>query len=234
MKVRLWGTRGSVAAPGADTARYGGNTSCVEVCGAGDVMVVLDAGTGIRPLGASLPPHVRTVHILLSHLHMDHIQGLGFFKPLFDPESRRISGARRSGTTICAAGSSATSRRRSSGPPRDLPRCKLHDLPAEPFQVGDLRVTAERVCHPGHTVGFRIEQNGNSMAYLSDHEPALGAPEFPAVRGVDVRLRDREGRRSPDHDAQYSWTNMRITSAGATARSTTRSRSRSSCARGGS
>src|SRR6185369_13255039 len=180
VKVRLWGTRGSVASPGADTARYGGNTSCVEVCGGGDVMAVLDAGTGIRPLGTLLAPHVRTVHILLSHLHMDHIQGLGFFKPLFDPEvETHLWGP--------AIGHDDLRRRlvRYLSPPlfpvhlRDLPRCKLHDLPTEPFQVGDLRVTAERVCHPGHTVGFRIEQNGNSMAYLSDHEPALGAAHFP-------------------------------------------------------
>ena len=68
MKVRLWGTRGSVAAPGADTARYGGNTSCVEVRGANGTVLVLDAGTGIRPLGAALDASVRRIHILLTHL----------------------------------------------------------------------------------------------------------------------------------------------------------------------
>jgi phosphoribosyl 1,2-cyclic phosphodiesterase len=205
MKVRLWGTRGSVASPGADTARYGGNTSCVEVCGAGDTVAVLDAGTGIRPLGTSLDPRVRTVHILLSHLHMDHIQGLGFFKPLFDPEVE---------THLWGPAVAIDDLRRRLvrylSPPlfpvhlRDLPRCVLHDMPTEPFQVGDLRVTAERVCHPGHTVGFRIEQNGTSMAYLSDHEPALGAAHFPLAaewtsgyaiaKDVDLLI----------HDAQYS------------------------------
>src|SRR5262249_61236492 len=84
MKVTLWGVRGSLASPGADTARYGGNTSCVEVRGDDGAVVILDAGTGIRPLGRSLPSSVRRIDLLLTHLHMDHIQGLGFFTPLFD------------------------------------------------------------------------------------------------------------------------------------------------------
>src|SRR5205823_3641748 len=84
MRITIWGVRGSLASPGADTARYGGNTACVEVRGAGGGVLVLDAGTGIRRLGASLPAGLRRVDVLLTHLHMDHIQGLGFFAPLFD------------------------------------------------------------------------------------------------------------------------------------------------------
>ena len=83
MKVRLWGTRGSLAAAGPETIRYGGNTACVEVRGSDDHLIVLDAGSGIRRLGATVGDDVRRIDILLSHLHMDHIQGLGFFAPLF-------------------------------------------------------------------------------------------------------------------------------------------------------
>src|SRR5512143_2906148 len=86
VRVRLWGTRGSVAAPGNDTVRYGGNTSCVEVRGGDGTLLVLDAGTGIRPLGRALGTAPPRLHVLLSHFHMDHIQGLGFFAPLFAPE----------------------------------------------------------------------------------------------------------------------------------------------------
>ncbi len=86
MQVRVWGCRGSVAVPGPDTVKYGGNTSCVEVRLASGHVLVLDAGTGMRPLGVSmqndLPPEL---HIMLTHLHMDHLQGLGFFRPMFAP-----------------------------------------------------------------------------------------------------------------------------------------------------
>jgi phosphoribosyl 1,2-cyclic phosphodiesterase len=85
MRITLWGTRGSLASPVPETVRYGGNTACVEVRGADGTLLVLDAGTGIRRLGASVGSDVRRVDILLTHLHMDHIQGLGFFKPLEQP-----------------------------------------------------------------------------------------------------------------------------------------------------
>ena len=85
MIVELWGTRGSLPTPGPETVRYGGNTSCVEVRTSAGDLLVLDAGTGVRRLGASLPADVARVDVLLTHLHMDHIQGLGFFAALFRP-----------------------------------------------------------------------------------------------------------------------------------------------------
>ena len=86
MRARVWGCRGSVAVPGTGTVKYGGNTSCVEVRLASGHALVLDAGTGMRPLGVSMQedPAVE-LHILLTHLHLDHLQGLGFFRPLFSP-----------------------------------------------------------------------------------------------------------------------------------------------------
>jgi phosphoribosyl 1,2-cyclic phosphodiesterase len=85
MRVTLFGTRGSLAAPGAETTRYGGNTSTVEVCANDGSLLILDAGTGIRRLAKQIPPTTARIDILLTHLHMDHIQGLGFFRPLYDP-----------------------------------------------------------------------------------------------------------------------------------------------------
>jgi phosphoribosyl 1,2-cyclic phosphodiesterase len=202
VKVRLWGTRGSLAAPGADTARYGGNTSCVEVRGP-DTLLVLDAGTGIRALGKSLAGVCR-VHILLTHLHMDHIQGLGFFAPLFDPDVE---------THLWGPAVSVLDLRhrlaRYLSPPlfpvhlRDLPRLALHDVPAGGFAVGEFQVAADRVCHPGFTVGYRITSGAATLTYLPDHEPALGVVRFPAsaewtsgaglARDADLLI----------HDAQY-------------------------------
>jgi phosphoribosyl 1,2-cyclic phosphodiesterase len=84
MRVRVWGCRGSVAAPGPDTVRYGGNTSCVEVRLASGHVLVLDAGTGMRPLGVAMQDDLPVgLHVMLTHLHLDHLQGLGFFRPLF-------------------------------------------------------------------------------------------------------------------------------------------------------
>ena len=85
MRIRLWGTRGSVASPGPDTVRYGGNTACVEVR-TDAALIVLDAGTGIRPLGVSLREYSGRIDLMLSHLHLDHLQGLGFFEPCFRPD----------------------------------------------------------------------------------------------------------------------------------------------------
>lgn len=205
MKVRLWGTRGSVAAPGADTARYGGNTSCVEVRGAQGTVLVLDAGTGIRPLGRALSGSVQRVHILLTHFHMDHVQGLGFFAPLYDPAVETHLWGPASATLTLRA-----RLMRYLSPPlfpvhlRELPRLVLHDLPDGDFAVGEFRVRSERVCHPGVTVGYRIAAPDAALAYLSDHEPALGAARFPLdaawtsghalARDADLLL----------HDAQYS------------------------------
>ena len=88
MQARVWGCRGSLAAPGADTVRYGGNTSCVEVRLDSGHALVLDAGTGMRPLGVAMRTDLAAseLHILLTHLHLDHLQGLGFFRPLFRPD----------------------------------------------------------------------------------------------------------------------------------------------------
>src|ERR687884_411127 len=85
MKVTLWGTRGSLATPGPETIRYGGNTVCVEVRGNDGTLLVLDAGTGIRRLGATIGPEVARLDILLTHLHMDIFRGLGFSNPLVRP-----------------------------------------------------------------------------------------------------------------------------------------------------
>ena len=181
MKVTLWGTRGSVAAPGAENSRFGGNTSCVAVRGPAGTLVVLDAGTGIRRLGAALGPEVRRVHVLLTHLHMDHIIGLGFFGPLYNSGMEVHIWGPASATLSLEA-----RLRRYLAPPlfpvllRDLPcRLELHHTDRSRFSIGPFRIRASRICHPGPTVGYRIETDTGSLAYLPDHEPALGARRFP-------------------------------------------------------
>jgi phosphoribosyl 1,2-cyclic phosphodiesterase len=205
MQIRLWGTRGSVASPGPETVRYGGNTACVEVR-AGNVLLVLDAGTGIRQLGASLRDHHGRIDLLLTHLHLDHLQGIGFFEPAFRQEIELHVWGPPSTT--------ADLRQRLSrylSPPlfpvrlRDLgPHVLLHDVPHEPFRIGEAIVHGQAIIHPDPTVGYRISDASGALAYLPDHEPALGAPAFPIApewtsghalaEGVDLLI----------HDAQYT------------------------------
>jgi phosphoribosyl 1,2-cyclic phosphodiesterase len=181
VRLTLWGTRGSLPSAGPENVRYGGNTSCVEVRGADGTLLVLDAGTGIRRLGYAVEREIPRVDILLTHLHMDHIQGLGFFAPLYQeglevhiwgPPSTRLDLATRLTKYL--------------SPPLfpvrlgDLP-CKptLHDVTPGMFSIGGLAVSTDLVCHPGPTLGYRITENSASMAYLPDHEPALGTGELP-------------------------------------------------------
>lgn len=184
MEVTLWGTRGSLATPGPETARYGGNTSCVGVVGREGRMLVLDAGTGIRRLAATIPESVRRVDILLTHLHMDHIQGLGFFVPLYRPDFEVHVWGPGSATLRLQA----RLMRYLSPPlfPINLSElaCKLafHEVPCEEVDIGEFRVTSALVCHPGPTVGYRIaDAAGAVLTYLPDHEPALGTLRFPCL-----------------------------------------------------
>ena len=201
MKIKVWGVRGSLPSPGPATARYGGNTPCVSV-EIGSLLVVLDAGTGIRALGDSLTGWSGEICILLSHLHWDHVQGLPFFGPLYHP-GREI--------TLCV--------------PRARGRCGLEriagidgvhfpltqeqipsrltvrgDVPTDLFEAHGAHLSRLAVNHPGGSRGFRIEQGGRSFVFIPDNEmtppyPVTVQPEALAdfCRGADVLL----------HDAQY-------------------------------
>ena len=206
MRIRVWGCRGSLAAPGADTLRYGGNTSCVEVRGDGGEVLVLDAGTGMRPLGVAMSNDgAQRIDVLLSHLHLDHLQGLGFFRPLFDPD-REIHIWGPSSPVQSLADRISTYLSPPLFPVRlaDIPaRLEFHDAPEGPITIGSLTVRASLVTHQGPTVGYRIEEQGRSVVYLPDHEPGLGVglSGHPVewVSGYHLALR-------ADlllHDAQY-------------------------------
>ncbi|HEX8744526.1 MAG TPA: MBL fold metallo-hydrolase [Thermoleophilaceae bacterium] len=177
MKVKLWGTRGSIPAPGPETTRYGGNTSCVQVTLDDGTTFVLDAGTGIRTLGLSMARTVDPLNILLTHLHLDHIQGLMFFAPAFIPESEIIIW----GPASPEASLEDRIARYISAPlapveVRELP-CHVSFKEAETteWRIGSATIRVASVTHRGPTLGYRIEADGSSLCYIPDHEPGLGA-----------------------------------------------------------
>lgn len=176
VRVTFWGVRGSLPVPGPAAAGFGGNTSCVQITAADGSQVILDAGTGIRALGLALAGRSRSVHILLTHLHLDHIQGLMFFAPLFDP-----------GTEVTIWGPTSEHRplreRLGRYLSQPLSPLEIRDLPAHvrfedalrpPWRIGDLEVKAALVAHRGPTLGYRLTDEASSVCYLPDHEPGLG------------------------------------------------------------
>jgi phosphoribosyl 1,2-cyclic phosphodiesterase len=206
MRLKVWGCRGSVPTPGPGTVGCGGNTSCLEVLLADGTVLVLDAGTGIRDLGLELVERgTQQINLLLTHLHLDHVEGLRFFAPLWD---ERVE------VDVWGPPSPVSSLperiARAFSPPlfpvdlHDVPaRVTFRDVPRRPWTIGGASLTAELVLHPGPTVGYRIEGDGASLGYLPDHEPALAGTIDDRPRDwisgagiagdVDVLL----------HDAQY-------------------------------
>lgn len=205
MKARLWGTRGSLARSGPETVRYGGDTSSVEVRGSNGTLIVLDAGSGILRLGENIGDPPERIDILLSHLHMDHIQGLGFFTPLYDPEIMVHIWGPASATMDLR-----TRLTRYLSPPlfpvriRDLAAVQLHNLGPGVMEVGGIEVTTATVTHPGYTFGFRLADNGSVLTYISDHEPALGVADFPHDRTWTSGTELAAGAGLLIHDAQYT------------------------------
>ncbi len=203
MRARLWGTRGSIAVSSADTVRYGGNTAAVELMCAGGRTIVLDGGSGIRAVNTNTDATTR-VDILLSHLHMDHVQGLPFFTPLLDRE-----------VEIHVWGPVSTTRTlreritRYLSPPlfpvrvRELPNVTFHDVLPGEFELGTIHITADLISHPGATLGYRLEEEGSVLAYMPDHEPALGNTHFPDSPEWTSGFALAEGADVLIHDAQY-------------------------------
>ena len=206
-RLKVWGCRGSIAASGPQRLRYGGNTSCVEVRTTDSAVVVLDAGTGMRELGQQLRAEgVHEVHVLLSHLHLDHLQGLAFFGPLYDPDATvHLYGPPSPLHTLAERVSAYMSDPLFPVHLAHVPaRLEMHDAPYEPIAVGSATVLASPLAHRGPTVGWRLEDAGRSLVYMPDHEPAMvtrletADPSWVSGAGLahraDLLL----------HDAQYS------------------------------
>ncbi len=203
LRIRFWGVRGSCPAPGPETVRHGGNTSCVTVELPNDVVLVLDAGTGMRKLGHELVASGRTdnIHLLLSHTHWDHILGLPFFVPLYLPQGRIL---------LHPLPNKAQERFRRQPalfdpihfpvPAADVPaRIERVEHDSEPWCIGGATVQPIPLNHPGGAQGFRIEHRGRSLCYLTDNELNPPGPVTTTVeqlaafaRHCDVLIHDTQ------------------------------------------
>ena len=177
MKFRFWGVRGSIPSPGPRTARYGGNTTCIEVRTDDDTLIVLDGGTGLFPLAQHLlarpPVHA---NIFITHSHWDHIHGLPFFTPLFVKGSRvRLHGAHDPVTGRGIEHVMGVQLQNSYFPVGEtdmsatIEYCTL--TIGEPIAVGDALVANVVTNHPVTNLGYRIDCNGKSVFFTGDHEP---------------------------------------------------------------
>jgi len=210
MQLRFWGTRGSIAAPGPKTARYGGNTSCVEVRASDGTVIILDCGTGARELGLHLArtmPQPIRLHLFIGHTHWDHIQGFPFFVPAFLPGSElniyAPIGFQR-GLEEAMAGQMEYSY--FPVKMRDL-RSRIHftELDEGFFRVGDVLVETQYMNHTAPTIAYRMTSDGATIAYATDHEPFWNASGRVSQHPGDERhIAFLKGANLVIHDAQYT------------------------------
>lgn len=215
MRVRFWGTRGSVPTPGATTIRYGGNTSCVEVRAADGTLVILDCGTGAISLGRDLLSNgAEPVQgaFLIGHTHWDHIQGFPFFAPLFFPHNRWTVYGPGGLDRQIAKGLASQMVYEHFPLPFDAleANIQIQHLAEGTFDVGSIRVTTQYLNHPVFTLGYRLEADGVTVIYATDFEPFFlqslkASPVRKPVHHEDQRhIRFLEGADLIIHDAQYT------------------------------
>ena len=201
MRIKFWGTRGSIPTPGKLTVRYGGNTPCIELRLDNDELFILDAGTGIRNLGETLIENGESIkaHLFISHPHWDHIQGFPFFKPAF------VSG---NDLTFIGGETDKVSLQKMIADQMNkiyFP-VQLNELKADikfrrvgegEFKISTATIKTIYVNHPSFAIGYRISHAGKSLVYISDNEP-FDRQVAHAIRNVEKVVVDEYDRVNGD------------------------------------
>jgi phosphoribosyl 1,2-cyclic phosphodiesterase/CheY-like chemotaxis protein len=211
VRVQFWGTRGSLAKPGRNTVRHGGNTSCVQVTSPNGSLVVIDCGTGAHDLGQALMAGATGPlrgSILISHTHWDHIQGFPFFAPLFVPGGQwDIYGPAGLGRSLR---DTLAGQMEHTYFPVTLDEMgaaiRFHDLGEGSFEIDDIRIATRYLNHPALTLGYRMEMGGTRIVYACDHEPYSRTPgQNEALHELDRRHSEfLAGADLVIHDAQFT------------------------------
>jgi len=204
MRIKIWGARGSIPSPGPDTVRVGGNTTCVEITSTGKNRIIIDSGTGIRPLGIKLVKEKdnKPIFLLLTHSHWDHLSGFTFFSPAFIADySITIFGSHMA-QEVMQHDIFERHDNRYSPVNMDNFRAKVTfngDL-SEPLRVDDIEISVLNLNHPGNGNAYRFDHEGHSFGFITDNEIGMhykgGQTReelIKFIKGLDVLV----------HDAQY-------------------------------
>ncbi len=198
-RLRFWGVRGTVPTPAPDKLRYGGNTACAAIEVSEDQVLILDCGTGVRLLGASLSKRggarPSRYHVFLSHYHFDHVEGLSLFQPLYDPASTVIFHG------FASAGRSIRQNLETLIAPPYFPvslagvpaKVQFREVDGSVFPVGDLRVDSIPLSHPDGSVAYRVTHGSRRLVFATDHEHGVEAVDRTLVefcRGADYLIYD--------------------------------------------
>lgn len=206
MKIKFWGTRGSIPVPGRDTAVYGGNTTCLEITLNSGRTIIIDAGTGIRELGEQISKRGQKVdiHLLITHIHWDHVMGFPFFGPIYDPASKITI----DGSPACMKGLSIPFDNNMGDGffPIKFENLKadiqfLHRITKEPLNVDGTIVDSIPLHHPQGAFGFRFQEDGKKFVFITDNELTGGKDAETRLQGLIDFCKNAD---ILIHDAQYT------------------------------